>query len=126
MPLMRRSYRTTIDDIKHAFEKYGEVKDVYLPKDYHTGELRGFGFVEFIDERDALDAKEEMDRRQFDGREITVIFAQDRRKTPDEMRVREDDDGGGGVAHGVVPAVAGVAVVAVVADTAGSGVATTG
>jgi len=30
------------------------------------------------------------DRRRFDGREIAVMFAQDRRKAPDEMRKRDE------------------------------------
>jgi RNA recognition motif-containing protein len=33
--------------------KYGEVRDVYIPTDYHTRKPRGFAFVEFPDSRDA-------------------------------------------------------------------------
>jgi hypothetical protein len=48
-----------------------------------------FAFIEFINYEDARDAKEEMDRRDFHGRQIDVVFAQERRKTPDQMRVRD-------------------------------------
>lgn len=42
---------------------------------------RGFGFVEYFDEKDAQDAVREFDRYILDGNEISVIIAQDRRKS---------------------------------------------
>ncbi len=39
------TYRTTPEDLRHAFEKYGEVGDVYIPRDRFTRESRGFAFV---------------------------------------------------------------------------------
>ncbi|CAM6025106.1 unnamed protein product [Sphagnum balticum] len=77
------------DDLRIPFERYGPVKDVYLPKDYHSGESRGFGFVQYIDPADAADAQCNMDRQVLGGREITVVFAEQNRKKPSEMRVRE-------------------------------------
>ena len=38
-----------------AFDKFGPISDVFLPKDRDTGEPRGFGFVTFDDVRDAED-----------------------------------------------------------------------
>ncbi|CAM9255475.1 unnamed protein product, partial [Heterosigma akashiwo] len=90
------SYRTRSDDLKYVFGKFGELRDVYIPLDYYTKEPRGFAFIEFLDDRDAADALQDMDGYQLDGREITVIFAQDRRKRPDEMR----GPGGGGGRRG--------------------------
>jgi hypothetical protein len=40
----------------------------------------------FHDFREANQIKYEMDRTAFEGQEIAVLFAQQRRKTPDEMR----------------------------------------
>lgn len=88
--------RISPDQLKEVFGKYGEVRDVYMPRDHYTREPRGFAFVEFLDERDALDAQDKMDKQPIDGREVTIVFAQERRKTPDEMRGREDGKGGGG------------------------------
>ena len=93
--------RTSGNDLRHLFEKYGEVRDVYIPRDFHTGkcrcmacagnlsfalfniynlpccsEPRGFAFVEFLDARDARDAQRKIDGMYLDGRELTVIFAQ--------------------------------------------------
>ncbi len=39
------SYRTQTEDLRHAFEKYGEVGDVYIPRDRFSRESRGFAFV---------------------------------------------------------------------------------
>ncbi len=40
-----------------------------------------FAFIEFIDYNEARDAKEAMDRREFQGRQIDVVFAQQRRES---------------------------------------------
>lgn len=47
------SYRVTTGEIRAMMEKHGEVRDVYIPLDHHTGRSRGFAFVEFFDARDA-------------------------------------------------------------------------
>lgn len=52
-------------------------------------EPRGFGFVQYVDPADAADAKYHMDGRILLGREITVVFAEENRKKPAEMRARE-------------------------------------
>jgi RNA recognition motif-containing protein len=31
-------------------QRYAEIKDAYIPKDYHSGRSKGFGFVEFWNE----------------------------------------------------------------------------
>jgi RNA recognition motif-containing protein len=55
---------------------------------YHR-EPRGFGFIQYCDPEDAADAKYYMDGQVLLGREITVVFAEENRKKPDEMKVRE-------------------------------------
>ena len=40
-------YQTTDDELKQYFEKYGEITDVVVMKDQHSGNSRGFGFVSF-------------------------------------------------------------------------------
>ncbi|KAM0952075.1 putative RNA recognition motif domain, nucleotide-binding alpha-beta plait domain superfamily [Dioscorea sansibarensis] len=54
-----------------------------------TGEPRGFGFVQFVDPADASEAKYQMDRQILLGRELTVVFAEENRKKPADMRARE-------------------------------------
>lgn len=53
-----------------------------------TSKSRGFAFIEFRDYRDAQEACDALDRYEIDGREIGVVFAQEKRKTSDEMRGR--------------------------------------
>ncbi|KAH7440422.1 hypothetical protein KP509_04G106400 [Ceratopteris richardii] len=77
------------EEVRSVFDRYGRIRDVYLPKDFHTGEPRGFGFVQFLDPYDAAEARRQMDRQIFKGREISVVFAEENRKRPEEMRLKE-------------------------------------
>jgi FUS-interacting serine-arginine-rich protein 1 len=56
---------------------------------YLCRESRGFGFVQYMDPADAADAQYNMDRQVVGGREITVVFAEENRKKPSEMRIKE-------------------------------------
>ncbi|KAM7508484.1 hypothetical protein LguiA_018937 [Lonicera macranthoides] len=74
------------EDLRIPFERFGPVKDVYLPKNYYTGEPRGFGFVKFRNGEDAAEAKHNLNHTVIGGREIAIVFAAENRKTPQEMR----------------------------------------
>ncbi|KAJ0093330.1 hypothetical protein Patl1_25533 [Pistacia atlantica] len=78
------------EDLRIPFERYGPVKDVYLPKNYYTGEPRGFGFVKFRYGEDATEAKQRLNHTLIGGREIKIVFAEENRKTPQEMRLMVD------------------------------------
>lgn len=39
------TYRTTPEDLRRSFEKFGEIGDVYIPRDKFSRESRGFAFV---------------------------------------------------------------------------------
>ncbi|KAF7273039.1 SR family splicing factor SC35 isoform X2 [Rhynchophorus ferrugineus] len=82
------TYRTTPDDLRRAFERCGEVGDIYIPRDRFTRESRGFAFVRFYDRRDAEDALEAMDGRMLDGRELKVQMARYGRPTSPHRRYR--------------------------------------
>ena len=69
------TYRTTPEDLRRAFEKYGDVGDVYIPRDRFSRESRGFAFVRFFDRRDAEDAMDSMDGAILDGREVRCQMA---------------------------------------------------
>ncbi|XP_022961135.1 serine/arginine-rich SC35-like splicing factor SCL33 isoform X1 [Cucurbita moschata] len=84
---LRRDCRP--EDLRRPFGQFGAIKDIYLPKDYHTGEPRGFGFVQYVDPADAADAKHQMDGCVLLGRELTVVYAEENRKKPSDMRTRE-------------------------------------
>lgn len=78
----------TPQDLHQAFGRIGEIRDVYIPRDYNTQQPKGFAFIEFASERAAAEARDEMDRFVMKGSELEVVFAQERRKTPNEMRGR--------------------------------------
>eukprot|EP00916_Digyalum_oweni_P014621 GHVL01023987.1.p1 GENE.GHVL01023987.1~~GHVL01023987.1.p1 ORF type:complete len:126 (-),score=8.55 GHVL01023987.1:352-729(-) len=80
-------YDFTIDDTKHLFERYGVVSRCDMPRG------KCFFFVEFEDDRDADYAKDRMDRKEIEGKPITVQFAREgpTRNWRDQNRV-----GGGG------------------------------
>ncbi|OXA60530.1 serine/arginine-rich splicing factor 2 isoform X1 [Folsomia candida] len=93
------TYRTTPDDLRRVFEKYGDVGDVYIPRDRWTRESRGFAFVRFYDRRDAEDAMETLDGRVLDGRELRVQMARYGRPASPvggERRSRRGSRGRGG------------------------------
>ncbi|KAB5552885.1 hypothetical protein DKX38_010196 [Salix brachista] len=77
------------EDLRRLFGRFGPLKDIYLPRDYYTGEPRGFGFVQYLESADAADAKHHLDGEILLGRELTVVFAEENRKKPAEMRQRD-------------------------------------
>ncbi|KAF0694986.1 Aste57867_14174 [Aphanomyces stellatus] len=86
----------TADQLREKFSRRnGDIRDVHVPKDHVTGAPRGFAFIEFADIREAREVKHIMDRTKLDGVEIGVLFAQERRKTPEQMR-RQEQEGGRG------------------------------
>ncbi|KAK3125797.1 hypothetical protein QOZ80_7BG0609850 [Eleusine coracana subsp. coracana] len=84
---LRRDCRP--EDLRRPFGQFGRLKDIYLPRDYYTGEPRGFGFIQYYDPEDAADAKYYMDGQVVLGRAVTVVFAEENRKKPQEMRARD-------------------------------------
>uniref|UniRef100_A0A8R7TEX6 RRM domain-containing protein n=1 Tax=Triticum urartu TaxID=4572 RepID=A0A8R7TEX6_TRIUA len=69
------TFRTTADDLFPLFDKYGEVVDIYIPRDRRTGDSRGFAFVRYKYEDEAQKAVDRLDGRLVDGREMMVQFA---------------------------------------------------
>jgi RNA recognition motif-containing protein len=59
------SFKTTADVLRDEFSRYGDLGDVYLPRNYSTNEPRGFAFVRFTNRLDGEDALREMVRKKF-------------------------------------------------------------
>jgi len=81
----------TSHDLQSSFGRIGIVRDVYIPRDFHSQKPRGFAFIEYATPEMAREAKMEMNRFVIKGHALEVVFAQERRKTPNEMRVRTDE-----------------------------------
>ena len=74
-------WSSTEDEIRAAFEAFGEVTSVNLIEDRETGRPRGFGFVE-MDDSGAREAIEALDGKDFGGRNIKVNEAKAREERP--------------------------------------------
>lgn len=72
------SYRTTEEDLKSLFAEYGEVKRVVLPTDRETGRLRGFAYVDMIEDVQEDSAITELDGSEWMGRQLKVNKARPR------------------------------------------------
>jgi hypothetical protein len=83
--------RMTAGDIRNLAAMYGPVRDVYIPVNKETGQLRNFAFVEMLmeDEADALIKAFETKAMIFGGRRLVAELAVNGRRTPYEMRMRE-------------------------------------
>ena len=80
------AFTATDEDLRSAFEQFGEVTSVNIIMDRETGRSRGFAFVEMADGEHAKAAIEDLDGAAISGRNVTV----------NEARPRAPRGGGGG------------------------------
>jgi len=72
------SYGTTEIDLRDLFAQAGTVADTKVVMDRETGRPRGFAFVEMSTDQEAVQAIEQFNGREVDGRAINVNEAQER------------------------------------------------
>lgn len=70
---------TTEEDLRQAFEDFGEVKSVKIITDKYTGNPRGFGFVEMSQISAAQSAISELNGKDLKGNILKVNEARPRR-----------------------------------------------
>jgi RNA recognition motif-containing protein len=68
----------TEDDLRQAFEAFGEVTNINIIKDRFSGESRGFGFVEMPTKTEAESAIEGLNGQEIQGRAVNVNEARPR------------------------------------------------
>ena len=78
------SFDTTEDQLRQAFEGFGEVSTVNIIKDKYSGEPRGFAFAEMPSKDEAMAAISGLNGQDLNGRSLNVNEAKPRA------------DGGGG------------------------------
>ena len=76
----------TEDELRQAFEAFGQVQSATIIKDKFSGESRGFGFVEMPAKAEAQTAITEMNGKDLKGRALNV----------NEARPKTEHRGGGG------------------------------
>jgi len=74
------------EDLRQAFEAFGQVTSVSIIKDKFSGESRGFAFIEMPNKEQAQAAITGMNGKEIKGRTLTA----------NEARPRTDDRRGGG------------------------------
>ncbi len=75
-------YTVTEDDLKEAFEPFGEVSSVRLVSDKFSGKSKGFGFVEMPSNEEAEAAIAALNENDFKGRDIKVNQAKPKEERP--------------------------------------------
>ena len=80
------SFNTNEDELRQAFQAYGQVDRVSILTDRDTGRSRGFGFVEMSSNEDGEKAIAALNGSQLGGRTINV----------NEARPKTERGGGGG------------------------------
>jgi RNA recognition motif-containing protein len=68
----------TQDDLRQAFEAFGEVTSAKIITDRYSGESRGFGFVEMPARADAESAITGLNEKELKGRTLKVNEARPR------------------------------------------------
>ena len=89
------SHQTTEDELREAFEAFGQVESANIIKDRYSGESRGFGFVEMPSKEEAEKAVEEMNGKDLMGRALNVSEARPRREGGGRGRGGGGGRGGG-------------------------------
>jgi RNA recognition motif-containing protein len=85
------SFSMTNEELEAVFSEFGTVTSASVVMDRYTNKSRGFGFVEFAEDADAIKAKEAVDGKEFGGRALRV----DEAKEPRERDSRDSRDSRG-------------------------------
>ena len=85
------SFDVNDDDLRGFFEDFGTVTSAKVIMDKFTNRSKGFGFVEMSSDEEASKAIELLDKKEYEGRTLTVNEAR-----PMEARPPRRDFNGGG------------------------------
>jgi len=80
------SYQVTDDELRQAFEAFGEVASANVIMDKFSGQSKGFGFVEMPSKSEGEAAINSLNGKELKGRAMNV----------NEARPRPGPGGGGG------------------------------
>lgn len=85
------SFKATEDDLRNAFNAYGDVSRVNVITDRETGRSKGFAFVEMPNDDEAERAINGLNDKEIAGRAVIVNEAR-----PQQRRGPGGPGGGGG------------------------------
>jgi len=84
------AYSVNEDQLRTAFQPFGQVDSVTIIKDKHSGQSKGFGFVEMASAEEAQSAIKDLNGKDLNGRPLKV----------NEARPRAEGSRGGGGREG--------------------------
>jgi RNA recognition motif-containing protein len=90
------SAKTTEEELREAFESFGDVDTAKIIKDNITGRSRGFGFVEMPNQDQAQAAIAAMNGKELEGSALTVNEAKPRESRGGRSFGGGSRPGGGG------------------------------
>jgi len=85
------SYDVSEENLRQAFEAFGQVSSAKIVKDKYSGQSKGFGFVEMPSAEEAQSAINQLNGKELKGRTLNVNKARPR---------TESGRGGGGGGRG--------------------------
>jgi RNA recognition motif-containing protein len=85
------AFSVTEEDLKKAFEAFGQVATANVIKDQYSNQSKGFGFVEMPETAEAQAAIAALNGKELNGRALNVNEAR-----PKTDRNRSGGFGGGG------------------------------
>ena len=80
------SHEVTEEDLQLSFEPFGQLESATIIKDKHSGQSKGFGFVEMASKAEGQSAIDGLNGTELKGRTLKV----------NEARPRTERRGGGG------------------------------
>ena len=66
------------ENLRQAFESFGQVTSARVIKDKYTGRSRGFGFVEMLEQAQAQAANKSLNGKELLGKQMSVNEARPR------------------------------------------------
>jgi RNA recognition motif-containing protein len=85
------SYDVSEENLRQAFEAFGQVSSATIVKDKYSGQSKGFGFVDMPSAEEARSAINQLNGKELKGRTLNVNEARPR---------TEGGRGGGGGGRG--------------------------
>ena len=62
----------TNETLRIAFIPYGPIKTIDIPIDFKTGQMKGFAFLEYVDQQDTKEAVFNMDGSELQNKTLNV------------------------------------------------------
>ena len=72
------SYDVSEVNLRQAFKAFGQVSSATIAKDRQSGQPRGFGFVEMLDQTEAQTAIQNLNGKELLGQQMNVNEARPR------------------------------------------------